>query len=49
MPKTVMNMTLTPSQGKYNFDSVKKNFVWELGRIDTTKIPSIKGNVIYLF
>lgn len=46
MPKCVLNMTLTPTQGKYTFDAVKKTLVWEIGRIDLTKLPSIRGNVI---
>lgn len=45
MPKSVLNMSLTPSQGRYTFDSVKKTLNWEVGRIDPTKIPVIKGNV----
>lgn len=45
MPKAVMNMSLTPSQGKYTFDSVKKSLSWDVGKIDPTKIPSIRGNM----
>lgn len=45
MPKTVMNMQLTPSQGKYTFDTVKKHLFWDIGKIDPSKIPTIKGNV----
>ena len=45
LPKTVMNMTLTPTQGKYTFDSVKKTLSWDIGRIDPAKVPNIKGNV----
>ena len=44
-PKTVLNVTLTPSQGKYTFDPVSKVMSWDVGRIDTTKLPNIKGNV----
>lgn len=45
MPKSVLNMSLTPSQGRYTFDSVKKILNWEVGRVDPAKIPVIKGNV----
>jgi AP-3 complex subunit mu len=45
MPKSVLNMSLTPSQGKYTFDSVKKTLNWEIGRIDPSKIPNIRGNI----
>jgi AP-3 complex subunit mu len=48
MPKTVLNMSLTPSQGRYTFDSVKKTLSWEVGRIDSAKIPSIRGNVTFI-
>lgn len=44
-PKTVLNVTLTPSQGKYTFDPVSKVMSWDVGRIDTTKLPNIKGNI----
>ena len=45
MPKTVLNVSLTPSHGKYSFDSVKKTLNWDVGRIDASKTPNIKGNV----
>jgi AP-3 complex subunit mu len=45
MPKSVLNMTLTASQGKYTFDPVKKSLIWEIGRIDPAKPPSLRGNV----
>jgi len=45
MPKNVLNMQLTPSQGKYTFDQVKKTLMWDVGRIDPVKIPSLKGNI----
>lgn len=40
-----MNMQLTPTQGRYTFDQVKKTLNWDVGRVDPAKIPSIKGNV----
>lgn len=45
MPKTVLNVSLTPSCGKYNFDSVKKLLTWEVGRIDASKTPNLRGNM----
>ena len=47
MPKTVLNMSLTPTQGKYTFDSSKKTLNWEIGRIDPAKVPTIRGNVCF--
>ena len=49
MPKSVMNMQLTPTQGRYTFDQVKKTLIWEVGRIDSSKVPNIKGNVSFSF
>lgn len=45
MPKAVLNCSLTPSQGKYSFDPVSRTLVWDVGRIDTTKLPNIRGTV----
>ena len=39
-------MQLTTTQGRYTFDQIKKTFIWDVGRIDPAKVPSIKGNVI---
>ena len=44
-PKAVLNVTLTPNQGKYSFDPVSKMMSWEVGKIDGNKSPNIKGNV----
>jgi len=51
MPKSVLNCTLTPSQGKYTFDPVKKNLVWEIGKIETNssnagRLPNLRGNIV---
>ena len=44
-PKSVLNVTLTPSQGKYSFDPVGKIMSWEVGKIDPSKLPNIRGSV----
>lgn len=44
-PKCVLNVTLTPTQGKYSFDPVGKVMTWDVGRIDPTKLPSLRGMV----
>ncbi|ESO96035.1 hypothetical protein LOTGIDRAFT_214627 [Lottia gigantea] len=44
-PKNVLNVTLTPNQGKYSFDPVSKFMTWDVGKIDTTKLPNIRGNI----
>lgn len=45
MPKCVLNCILTPNQGKYTFDSVSKTLTWDVGRIDVTNLPNIRGTV----
>ena len=44
-PKAVLNVTLTPTQGKYSFDPVNKVMSWDVGKIDPQKLPNIKGNI----
>lgn len=46
MPKAVLNCSLTPTQGKYSFDPVSRVLVWDVGRIDVTRLPNIRGTVI---
>lgn len=45
MPKCVLNCNLSVTQGKYTFDPVSKLLHWNVGRIDPTKLPNIRGNV----
>lgn len=45
MPKCILNCSLTANQGKYNFDPVSKILHWEVGKIDVTKLPNIRGSV----
>jgi AP-3 complex subunit mu len=47
MPKTVLNMSLTVTQGKYSYDSNKKVLTWECGRVDgsSNKLANIRGNI----
>ncbi|XP_077286700.1 AP-3 complex subunit carmine [Arctopsyche grandis] len=45
MPKCVLNCSLIANQGKYTFDPVTKVLQWEIGRIDVTKLPNIRGSV----
>lgn len=46
-PKSILNVTLTASQGKYSFDPVTKVMTWDIGKIDPAKLPNIRGNVSY--
>ena len=45
MPKSVLNCTLTPTQGKYTFDPVSKVLSWEVGKVDPQKPPNIHGTI----
>lgn len=51
MPKSVLNCTLTPSQGKCTFDPIKKHLRWDIGKIDVNsqnaaRLPTLRGNII---
>ncbi|MGH0134641.1 UNVERIFIED_CONTAM: hypothetical protein FKN15_029721 [Acipenser sinensis] len=43
MPKVVLNMNLTPTQGTYTYDPVTKILTWDIGKINPQKIPNLKG------
>lgn len=45
MPKSVLTCALLASQGKYTFDPVTKILHWDVGKIDVTKLPNIRGTV----
>ena len=45
MNKSVLNCSLTPNQGKYSFDPVSKLLAWDVGKIDPSKLPNIRGSV----
>ncbi|XP_073452860.1 AP-3 complex subunit mu-1 [Aquarana catesbeiana] len=47
MPKVVLNMNLTPNQGTYIFDPVTRVLNWDIGKINTQKLPNLKG-IIFL-
>lgn len=49
MPKCILNCVLTANQGKYNFDPVSKILHWDVGKIDITKLPNIRGSVSVKF
>ncbi|CAB0036577.1 unnamed protein product [Trichogramma brassicae] len=45
LPKIVLNCNLVANQGKYVFDPVNKILQWDIGRIDTSKLPNLRGSV----
>uniref|UniRef100_A0A670HST9 AP-3 complex subunit mu-1 n=2 Tax=Podarcis muralis TaxID=64176 RepID=A0A670HST9_PODMU len=45
MPKAVLNVNLTATQGNHTFDPVTKVLTWDVGKIAPQKLPSLKGVV----
>ena len=45
MPKFVLNCTVTTTQGRATFDPVTKILSWDVGKIDPTKLPNIRGQI----
>ncbi|XP_002732152.1 AP-3 complex subunit mu-1 [Saccoglossus kowalevskii] len=45
LPKVVLNVNLTATQGNHTFDPVNKTLTWEVGKINPQKLPSIKGSM----
>ncbi|XP_055348632.1 AP-3 complex subunit mu-1-like isoform X2 [Paramacrobiotus metropolitanus] len=45
MPKTCINCSLTPNQGKFTYDTVTKVGTWDVGKIDPQKLPNIRGTI----
>jgi len=41
----VLNVNLTPSVGTCSFDPVKKELIWDIGKIIPQKLPNLRGNV----
>jgi AP-3 complex subunit mu len=45
MPSSVLNCSLTSSQGKYAFDPVSKVLTWDIGKVDPQKLPNLRGTI----
>lgn len=45
MPRCVLNCTVTVNQGRATFDPVTKILLWDVGRIDTAKLPNMRGQI----
>ncbi|XP_018497183.1 AP-3 complex subunit mu-1 [Galendromus occidentalis] len=45
MPKGVLNVSLTASQGKYSFEPTSKLLIWNVGKIEIGKQPNIRGSI----
>ena len=45
MPKFVLNCTVTVNQGRATFDPVTKTLNWDVGKMDPTKLPNMRGQI----
>ena len=45
MPKFVLNCTVTVNQGRETFDPVTKTLNWDIGKMDPTKLPNMRGQI----
>lgn len=45
MPKFVLNCTVSVNQGRATFDPVTKILFWDVGKIDPTKLPNMRGQI----
>lgn len=45
MPRSVTNCALMPSQGRFTFDTTTKTLQWEIGKIDMSRPPNLRGTV----
>uniref|UniRef100_A0A0B6ZHI8 MHD domain-containing protein n=1 Tax=Arion vulgaris TaxID=1028688 RepID=A0A0B6ZHI8_9EUPU len=44
-PKAVLSVTMIANLGKQSFDPVTKILTWDVGKIDPTRLPNIKGTI----
>ena len=42
-PKSVLSVTMTPSQGRYTFDPTTKLMTWDVGEMEPGKTPNLRG------
>ncbi|XP_071442840.1 AP-3 complex subunit mu-1 [Hetaerina americana] len=45
MPKAVLSIGATATQGRVSFDPTTKVLLWDVGRIDPSRLPTLKGNI----
>jgi len=44
-PKSVLSVSMTPSQGRYTFDPTTKIMTWDVGEMEPGKSPNLKGSI----
>ena len=42
-PKSVLSVTMTPTQGRYTFDPKTKLMTWDVGEKEPGKTPNLRG------
>ncbi|KAL2083059.1 hypothetical protein ACEWY4_020832 [Coilia grayii] len=45
MPKVLLSVNLTATQGTHKFDPVTKVLVWDIGKLNPQKLPNLKGSL----
>ncbi|XP_008320249.1 AP-3 complex subunit mu-1 [Cynoglossus semilaevis] len=45
MPKAVLSVNLTASQGNFTYDLATKVLVWDIGKLNPQKLPNLKGSL----
>ncbi|XP_054886132.1 AP-3 complex subunit mu-1 [Poeciliopsis prolifica] len=45
MPKSVLSVNLTASQGTYTFDLTTKEVLWDVGKLNPQKLPNLRGSI----
>uniref|UniRef100_A0A1A8KB11 Adaptor-related protein complex 3, mu 1 subunit n=1 Tax=Nothobranchius kuhntae TaxID=321403 RepID=A0A1A8KB11_NOTKU len=45
MPKTVLSVNLTATQGTHTYDLTAKVLVWDVGKLNPQKLPNLRGSL----
>ncbi|XP_028324638.1 AP-3 complex subunit mu-1-like [Gouania willdenowi] len=45
MPKSVLTVDLTATQGNYTYDLTAKVLVWDIGKLNPQKLPTLQGSL----
>ncbi|XP_037541267.1 AP-3 complex subunit mu-1 [Nematolebias whitei] len=45
MPKSVLSVNLTASQGNHTYDLTTKVLVWDIGKLNPQKLPNLRGSL----
>uniref|UniRef100_A0A3Q3B8M0 AP-3 complex subunit mu-1 n=2 Tax=Kryptolebias marmoratus TaxID=37003 RepID=A0A3Q3B8M0_KRYMA len=45
MPKSVLSVNLTATQGSYTYDLTTKALIWTIGKLNPQKLPNLRGSL----